>query len=62
MGEIGKKMRETVRVPVHGAVDRGLLCSFCGLRGFIPVSHIPKEPGTWLAADELKVRRCARGS
>ena len=58
--EIGKKMRETIRVPVHGAVERGLLVSLSGLRGFVPISHVPKEPGRWLAQEDLKVCFAAR--
>jgi hypothetical protein len=55
--DICKTLRETVNVEVHGAVERGLLVSLFGIRGFLPISHIKKEGGSesWLTQSDLEV-------
>lgn len=54
--ELAKSMRETIRVEVHGCVERGLLITLFGIRGFVPISHVKKEPGQeWLAKSDLEV-------
>jgi hypothetical protein len=55
--QLNTSMRETIRVPVTGAVDRGMLVQLFGIKGFVPVSHVPKmEDEDWLAKDDLEVR------
>lgn len=64
--ELCNSERETVRARVHGTVERGLLVTLFGLRGFVPISHVPRKqvsendadghrPG-WLNEDDLKAR------
>lgn len=54
--ELSKSMRETIRVEVHGCVERGLLVTLFGIRGFVPISHVKKEEGQeWLAKSDLEV-------
>lgn len=54
--ELAKSMRETIRVEVHGCVERGLLITLFGIRGFVPISHVKKEEGQeWLAKSDLEV-------
>lgn len=54
MIDASRSMRETFKVQVHGITDRGLLVTLSGLRGFVPIGHIPKPDGKWLEREDLE--------
>ena len=45
-----------LQVDVHGAVDRGLLVSLSAIRGFVPVSQVPRPDREYPTAEQLRVR------